>query len=172
MMLLPWFDLVLGIVPDYMHGVLVGGTKQLRNLWLSPSRYKKPCFIGNKVKAIDKRLKDMKPPDCIQRLPRELETSRAYFKASELQAWLLYYSVPCLIDILPQRYLEHFASLVEGVYILLGDSFSFAITGSLQKQPISFFVLRYRKMSLNLVLRVDFTSVTSFLCSFSKTVCI
>lgn len=119
---LPWFDLVLGIVPDYMHGVLLGVTKQLLNLWLSPSRYKKPWFIGNKTKAIDKRLKDMKPPDFIQRLPRELETSRAYFKASELQAWLLYYSIPCLIDILPQRYLEHFACLVEGVYILLGDN--------------------------------------------------
>ena len=119
---LPWFDLVLGIVPDYMHGVLLGVTKQLLNLWLSPSKYKMPWFIGNKTKAIDKRLKDMKPPDFIQRLPRELETSRAFFKASELQAWLLYYSIPCLIDILPQRYLEHFACLVEGVYILLGDN--------------------------------------------------
>ena len=48
-------------------------------------------------------------------------TSCAYFKASELQAWLLYQSVPCLIDILPQRYPEYFASLVEGVHILLGD---------------------------------------------------
>lgn len=119
---LPWFDLVLGIVPDYMHGVLLGVTKQLLNLWLSPSKFKKPWFIGNKTKAIDKILKDMKPPDFIQRLPRQLETSRAYFKASELQAWLLYYSVPCLIDILPPRYLEHFACLVEGVYILLGDN--------------------------------------------------
>jgi len=51
-----------------------------------------------------------------------LEGSRAYFKASELQAWLLYYSVPSLIDILPERYLQHFACLVEGVYILLGDN--------------------------------------------------
>lgn len=115
---LPWFDLVLGIVPDYMHGVLLGVTKQLLNLWLSSSKYKKPWFIGNKTKAIDKRLKEMKPPDFIQRLPRQLETSRAYFKASELQAWLLYYSVPCLIDILPERYLQHFACLVEGVYIV------------------------------------------------------
>ena len=119
---LPWFNLVLGIVPDYMHGVLLGVTKQLLNLWLSSSKYKKPWFIGNKVKAIDKRLKAMKPPDFIQRLPRQLETSRAYFKASELQAWLLYYSVPCLIDILPEKYLHHFACLVEGVYILLGDN--------------------------------------------------
>jgi len=119
---LPWFDLVLGIVPDYMHGVLLGVTKQFLNLWLSSNKFKKPWFIGHKVKAIDKRLKNMKPPDFIQRLPRQLEISRAYFKASELQAWLLYYSVPCLIDILPERYLQHFASLVEGVYILLGDN--------------------------------------------------
>ena len=118
---LSWFDLVLGIVPDYMHGVLLGVTKQLLNLWLSSTKHKKPWFIGHKTKAIDKRLKEMKPPDFIQRLPRQLETSRAYFKASELQAWLLYYSIPCLIDILPQQYLEHFACLVEGIYILLGD---------------------------------------------------
>ena len=119
---LPWFDLVLGIVPDYMHGVLLGVTKQLRNLWLASSTFKKPWFIGHKIKAIDKRLKDMKPPDFIQRLSRQLKTGRAYFKASELQAWLLYYSVPCLIDILPERYLQHFACLVEGVYILLEDN--------------------------------------------------
>ena len=62
----------------------------------------------------------MKPPDFIQRLPRQLETSRAYFKASDLQAWLAYYSIPYLIDILPQQYLEHFACLGEGIYILLG----------------------------------------------------
>ena len=119
---LPLFDLVLGIVPDYIHGVLLGVTKQLLNLWLASSTFKKPWFIGHKIKAIDKRLKDMKPPDIIQRLPRQLETGRAYFKASELQAWLLYYSVPCLIDILPERYLQHFAYLVEGVYILLEDN--------------------------------------------------
>ncbi|PFX13893.1 hypothetical protein AWC38_SpisGene21989 [Stylophora pistillata] len=119
---LPWFDLVLGIVPDYMHGVLLGVTKQLLNLWLSSSKHKKPWFIGHKTKTIDKRLKEMKPPDFIQRLPRQLETSRAYFKASELQAWLLFYSIPCLIDILPEKYLQHFACLVEGIYILLGDN--------------------------------------------------
>ncbi len=119
---LPWFDMVLGIVPDYMHGVLLGVTKQFLNLWLSSTKHKKPWFIGNKTKSIDKRLKNMTPPDFIQRLPRQLETSRAYFKASELQAWLLYYSIPCLIDILPEKYLKHFACLVEGVYILLGDN--------------------------------------------------
>lgn len=53
-----WFDLVLD--------VLLRVTKQFLNLWLPPSRYKKPWFIGNKTKAIDKRLKYMEPPNFIQ----------------------------------------------------------------------------------------------------------
>ena len=56
---LSWFDLVLGIVPDYMHGVLLGVTKQLLNIRLSSTKHKKPWFIGHKTKAIDKRLKEM-----------------------------------------------------------------------------------------------------------------
>ena len=42
--------------------------------------------------------------------------------ASELQSWLLYYSLPCLHGILPDKYLAHFACFVEGIYILLGDA--------------------------------------------------
>ena len=53
-----WFDLVLD--------VLLRVTKQFLNLWLPPSRYKKPWFIGNKTKAIDKRLKYKEPPNFIQ----------------------------------------------------------------------------------------------------------
>lgn len=53
-----WFDLVLDM--------LLRVTKQFLNLWLPPSRYKKPWFIGNKTKAIDKRLKYMEPPNFIQ----------------------------------------------------------------------------------------------------------
>lgn len=65
-----WFDLVLGIVLDYMHGVLLRVTKQFLDLWLPPSRYKKPWFIGNKTKAIDKRLKYIEPPNFIQNSKR------------------------------------------------------------------------------------------------------
>lgn len=44
------------------------------------------------------------------------------FKASELQAWLLYYGLPCLIGYLPDKYLLHFGHLAEGIFILLGDA--------------------------------------------------
>ena len=45
-----------------------------------------------------------------------------FFPASELQAWLLYYSLLCLVGVLPDIYLQHFAQFSEGIYIVLGDS--------------------------------------------------
>lgn len=57
----------------------------------------------------------------MERLPRDLEQNYTHFKATELQAWLLYYALPCLCGILPEIYLHHFALLSEGIYMLLGD---------------------------------------------------
>ena len=37
MQLYPHFDMIEGFVPDYMHSVLLGVTRQFVNLWLSPS---------------------------------------------------------------------------------------------------------------------------------------
>lgn len=45
-----------------------------------------------------------------------------FYTASELQSWLLYYSLPCLVGYLPDKYLFHFAHLSEGIYILLSDA--------------------------------------------------
>ena len=53
---MPWFDIVLGIVPDYMYGVLMGVTKTLLSKWFSPSQSKQPFFIGNHLHDISKRL--------------------------------------------------------------------------------------------------------------------
>lgn len=47
--LMPWFDIVLGMVPDYMHGCLLGITKTLLYKWFSSTNYKKDFFIGGQV---------------------------------------------------------------------------------------------------------------------------
>ena len=47
--LMSFFDLANGLVPDYMHGALLGITKTLMYNWFSPTKAKKQCFIGNKV---------------------------------------------------------------------------------------------------------------------------
>ena len=46
---MPWFDIVLGMVPDYMHGCLLGITKTLLKKWFSSTDYKKDFFIGGQV---------------------------------------------------------------------------------------------------------------------------
>lgn len=120
--LMPFFDLAIGLVPDYMHGALLGITKTLMYNWFSPTKAKKQCFIGNKIGTLNKRFLQMKPPDFIKRLPRDLEKHYRHFKATELQSWLLFYSLPCLIGILPDKYLQHYSCFVEAVYIMLGDS--------------------------------------------------
>ena len=121
---MPWFNLVLGIAPDYMHGVMLGATKTLMYLWFSATNIKKPFFIGNKLKILSKRLQSMRPPDYIERLPRDLEKHYHHFKAAEYEAFLLYYGISCLQGYLPDPYLKHFASLSESIHILLGDSIS------------------------------------------------
>ncbi|XP_070537874.1 uncharacterized protein [Ptychodera flava] len=122
--LYPELDLVTGLVPDYMHGVLLGVTKNLMYKWFSATQSKQPFFVGKRIKEISKRLQHIQPPDYIERLPRDLEKHYNHFKATELQSWLLFYSLPCLNGILPQQYLKHFACLSEAIHILLRDNMS------------------------------------------------
>ncbi len=43
---IPFFDIVKGLVPDYMHGVLLGVCKTLMRLWFSSVHSGKPFFPG------------------------------------------------------------------------------------------------------------------------------
>ena len=114
-------DLSKGILPDYMHGILLGVTKTLMYKWFSPTNSGKDYFIGKELKTISKRLMSIKPPDFLERLPRDIEKHYSNLKATEYQTWLLYYCLPCLSDILPEKYLTHLALLAEATHILLQD---------------------------------------------------
>ncbi|KAK6492328.1 hypothetical protein HHUSO_G4649 [Huso huso] len=115
---LPYFGIVWGFTPDYMHCVLLGVTRQLTELWLQYAN--EECYIGSPscLAVIDSRLLSIKPPQNMARLPRSVK-DRKYWKASEWRNWLLFYSLPCLKGILPERYLKHFALLVEAIYLPL-----------------------------------------------------
>ena len=115
------FDIVTGLPPDYMHGVLLGVTKALLKLQVSVGNTSKPYSVRKSIKEIDERLIKIKPTDEVPRMPRKLEKHLQHLKANELQMWLLYYSVPSLLGYLDPVYLDHYALLVEGVYILLSD---------------------------------------------------
>ncbi|XP_020622265.1 uncharacterized protein LOC110059888 [Orbicella faveolata] len=78
--LMPWFDIVLGMVPDYMHGCLLGITKTLLYKWFSSTNHKRDFFIGGQIKKINKRILQMRPPDVLARLQRDLEKHFKNFK--------------------------------------------------------------------------------------------
>lgn len=113
------FQIVSGFIVEYMHCVLQGVAKQLTNYWFSDS-----CFIKvAKRKMVSERLKQIKPPRQVARLPRPIE-ERSYWKAREWENWLLFYSAITLKGILKQEYLDHWCILVEAMHILLGDQIS------------------------------------------------
>lgn len=151
------FDFVQGIVPDYMHGVLLGVTKNLLHKWFSPTENKQAYFIGNRLKEISVRLQNIRPLECIERLPRDIEKHYGNFKATELQVWLLYYGLPCLLGILPDLYLQHFACLSEAVFILLGDKITPAEITRAKSLLMSFYKLLWPQ-------RTQHWGTSDFLC--------
>ncbi|XP_040070774.1 uncharacterized protein LOC120843452 [Ixodes scapularis] len=114
----PGFDIVWSFRPDYMHCVLLGVVRQVTEIWFS--NVGEDHYIGapRTLAVVDQRLQGQRPHLCFNRPPRSIKL-RKYWKASEWEAWLLYYCLPCLRDILPEELLEHFALLVSGLYLLL-----------------------------------------------------
>jgi hypothetical protein len=120
---LPYFQPTRDVVIDYIHGILLGIAKKLMTRWFDGKSYQEPYFIGHQTAAIDTMLKNIQPPYLIHRLPRKV-SKYSHWKASEIRSWLLFYSVPCLLDILPPVFITHLASLVEAVHIMLGEGIS------------------------------------------------
>lgn len=120
---LPLFDIVFGFVPEYMHSVLLGVTKQLSSLWLDPGNSEKPWYIGQQILQMDLRLHSRKLPSEKTRSPRSLKCWCSW-KASEWRAFLLFYAISVLPGILPTQFLEHFFCLSFSIHILLQVSVS------------------------------------------------
>ncbi|XP_039308606.1 uncharacterized protein LOC105204984 isoform X2 [Solenopsis invicta] len=122
LMLLPVFNIIHSFVPDYMHSILLGVTKTfVCNIWLNPVYSdNRPWYIGNKIKEIDETLLNIKPPCEVTRTPRSIQ-DRQLWKASEWKNFLLYYSLLCVLDIIPPVYAKHWSLLVFSMHIYLKD---------------------------------------------------
>ncbi|KAM3597487.1 uncharacterized protein V6R79_005250 [Siganus canaliculatus] len=116
-------DIVLGFVPEYLHSVLLGVSKQLMSLWLDPANSLKPWYVGEKISEMDSRLRHIKTPSEISTSPQSLQC-RDKWKASEWRAFLLFYAVSVLPGILVPPYLEHYLSFSFSIHILLQESVS------------------------------------------------
>lgn len=112
---IPSADVSKCVVPEYLHSVLIGVTKQLVHTWVA---VKGPWCIEDKVLEIDSFLKTFKHPDFVHRQIRQLQALKTW-KASDFYYFLLFEAVPSLHGILPDKYFQHFLLLVKGIYTLL-----------------------------------------------------
>lgn len=118
---LPFFDKLRRIAIGYMHCILLGVVKMLGMLWFD-KLYKQEMFsIASRVTDVDQYLLAIKPPSFIPRLPRSL-SEISHCKAAELENFLLFYCLPCLIGILPQDQFQKISLLVYAMYILLQEN--------------------------------------------------
>ncbi|KAL7290580.1 hypothetical protein TKK_0015345 [Trichogramma kaykai] len=110
---LPYFNIVDGIIPDYMHSCLEGVAARMLNYFLDN-------MTDNTIEELDEQMKKIKPPDQLQRLTR-LISERDDWKAREWENFVLYYSIPILKSKISERKFNHWLLFVEGLYIVLQD---------------------------------------------------
>lgn len=117
LMAVPGLDVIQGVVVDPMHCVFLGVVKQLGELWLNSSHHATRHYIGRRHAAIDANLKMIHPPVSVARKTRSI-TERHLWKANEWRNWCFFYAVPCLFNILPTIFMDHFNLLSEAIFIL------------------------------------------------------
>ena len=116
-------DMIKGTGLDYMHGCLLGVTRQMLSLWLNTEHKNDKFYIGNHIAVLNRRLLSIQPPNEISRCPRSF-TDRKHWKASEYRSFLFYYSLPVLFGVLPLEYFHHFALFAIAVRLFASESIS------------------------------------------------
>ena len=112
------------VAQDYMHGVALGVCKSFLECSIDVNNRALRFFLGDVLTDIDKCLMRIKPPHEFSRPPRPIRNYLGYWKASEYRAWLLFYSLPILLNYLPPDYVHHFALLIASMHILLNTAIS------------------------------------------------
>ena len=100
--------------------------KELPKAWFDSKFHNQPYYLVRHTRTIDAWLLKQQPPNEFSRPPRSISKHLKYWKASEMRYWLLYYSLPLLIDFLPPLYWHHYALLVCAIHILLSSSISWS----------------------------------------------
>ena len=102
-------DVVNSIPIDYMHAVLEGVVRMLMKFWFNSNNHLEPFYLRHHIDELDEVLLRQQPPSEFSRAPRSIKKHLMYWKASELRYWLLFYSLPLLLNKSPPYWYVHFA---------------------------------------------------------------
>lgn len=121
-MLLPTCHIIHSFPPEYMHSVLLGVTKLIATLWFDSANNNKDWYLGLKITEFNNKLLAIRPPCEITRVPQSVKNKK--WKANEWKSFLLYYSLICLIDVMPRKYVQHWLLFVYSIYIFSKTKFT------------------------------------------------
>lgn len=124
-----------------MHAVLEGVVKRIITMWFDSTNHNGPFYLRRRLSQIDQVFLKQTPPIELSRPPRSITRHLKYWKASEFRSWLLFYSLPLLIDMLPPLYWHHFSLLVCAMHILLQAELSISLIDSADKMLQDFYHL-------------------------------
>lgn len=110
---------------DFMHGELIGITKDLVEIWMGKKKIPETSYSAYKLKppqkeTLKRRILGLKPHSSWRRKPRSI-FELANFKASELLNMLWFYLRYTIPGLLPTRVVKHFEKLSAATYILCQD---------------------------------------------------
>ena len=114
-------------------------------LWFSAEHTHHPSSLPPFVPIIDKKMKKLRPPSFVNRMPRKV-SEFCHWKASELMSFLLVYSLPILEGIMSKKYFQHHVLLVYAITLLNLESVSeenIETAHRLLRKYVSTFVVLY-----------------------------
>lgn len=126
-----------------------GVSRRLLSTFLDSKNHVCRYYLGRVTEEIDEQMCSIKPPEEFRRSPRSVTTMKQW-KASEFRAWLLYYCIPVLSDILPADYIYHLSLLVSAMHILLGDAIPSADIDTAHDLLLRFYSLMPKLYSRNI----------------------
>uniref|UniRef100_A0ABD2WQW1 Uncharacterized protein n=1 Tax=Trichogramma kaykai TaxID=54128 RepID=A0ABD2WQW1_9HYME len=117
---LEYFDIINGIIPEYMHGCLEGVASQMMTYFMKN-------LSDDQIEWLDDKIVSIAVPNQIQRLSRKISSANKW-NAREWENFVLYYSIPLFSAIIDEgiskKKFNHWLLFVEGLYIMLQDKIS------------------------------------------------
>ena len=144
----PLFHPVDGFIADQMHAKDEGTTKSFVKAWCGEDG-ETPYYIGqpDNMDKLRKRAAQVRAPKELRKSLRDL-SHLAYFTGRELENFALFFSIPLLMEILPTRFLMHWALYVQVNYVLLLSELAIAAMDTVESLGGEFCKKKQLKFSM------------------------
>ena len=132
---LKFFEPLVNTNIDYMHSVLEGVVCRLLGAWFEQKVV--GVSIHTQINKVNRRLLNIRPPSYMGSPPRSIHNWKLW-RAHEYLIFLIFYSLPVLFGILPQKHFSNLILLVVSIEKLLSAHVNVSELEDIKKNLIEF----------------------------------